>query len=81
MLAQCNTFARVYRHTYEVLSNHESSNIISDGNDQRETDAPYIIISPLMRMHLIEGDDRRTHNLLTMEEVAAVIVVLCGIVM
>ncbi|PHZ08015.1 uncharacterized protein RHIMIDRAFT_231324, partial [Rhizopus microsporus ATCC 52813] len=36
MLAQCNPFARIYRHAHEILSNHESSNTVSDGNDQRE---------------------------------------------
>ena len=66
MLAQCNPFARVYRHAHEVLSNHESSNAISYGNDQREDSAPYIIISPSMRVRLIERSDRRTHNLPTM---------------
>ncbi|PHZ08919.1 uncharacterized protein RHIMIDRAFT_294748 [Rhizopus microsporus ATCC 52813] len=74
MLAQCNPFARIYRHAHEILSNHESSsNTVSDGNDQREDSAPYIIISPSKRMRLIEGSDRRTHNLPTMEEIAAVI--------
>ncbi|CAO3676925.1 hypothetical protein G6F70_008468 [Rhizopus microsporus] len=73
MLAQCNPFARVYRHAHEILSNHESSNAVSYSNDQREDSAPYIIISPSMRMRLIEGSDRQTHNFLTMEEAAAVI--------
>ncbi|ORE00884.1 hypothetical protein BCV72DRAFT_180820, partial [Rhizopus microsporus var. microsporus] len=73
MLAQCNPFARIYRHAHEILSNHESSNTVSDGNDHTEVSAPYIIISPSMRMRLIEGSDRRTHNLPTMEEIAAVI--------
>ncbi|ORE11871.1 hypothetical protein BCV72DRAFT_318045 [Rhizopus microsporus var. microsporus] len=73
MLAQCNPFARIYRHAHEILNNYENSNSVSDGNDQREVSAPYIIISPSMRMCLIEGSDRRTHNLPTMEEIAAVI--------
>ncbi|PHZ15415.1 uncharacterized protein RHIMIDRAFT_223722 [Rhizopus microsporus ATCC 52813] len=73
MLAQCNPFARIYRHAHEILSNHESSNTVSDGNDQREVNAPYISISPSMRMRLIEGSDRRTHNFPTMEGIAAVI--------
>ncbi|ORE01694.1 hypothetical protein BCV72DRAFT_320500 [Rhizopus microsporus var. microsporus] len=73
MLVQCKPFARVYRHAYEVLSNHESSNIVSNGNDQKEASAPYIIISPSMRMRLIEGGDRRIHSLPKMEEIAAVI--------
>ncbi|KAG1176723.1 hypothetical protein G6F70_003091 [Rhizopus microsporus] len=71
MLAQCNLFARVYRYAHEVLSNHGSSNAVSYGNDQREDSAPYIIISPSMRVRLIEGSDRRTHNLPTMEEIVA----------
>ncbi|PHZ16687.1 uncharacterized protein RHIMIDRAFT_196960, partial [Rhizopus microsporus ATCC 52813] len=70
MLAQCNPFARVYRHAHEILSNHESD---SNNNDQTETNAPYIVISPSMRMRLIEGGDRHIQNLPTMEEVAAVI--------
>ncbi|CEG72231.1 hypothetical protein RMATCC62417_07822 [Rhizopus microsporus] len=69
MLAQCNLFARVYYHAHEILSSHESDS----NNDQTKTNAPYINISPSMRMHLIEGGDRRTHDLPTMEEVAAVI--------
>ena len=73
MLAQCNPFARVYRYAHEVLSNHESSNAVSDGNNQREDSTPYIIISLSMRIRLIEGSDRRTHNLPTMEEITAVI--------
>ena len=68
MLAQCNPFARVYRHAHEILSNHESNNTVSGGNDQRENSAPYIIISPLMRMRSIERSDRRTYYLPTMEE-------------
>ncbi|KAG1209871.1 hypothetical protein G6F69_005979 [Rhizopus microsporus] len=73
MLAQCKPFVRVYRHAHEVLSNHESSNTVSDGNNQREDSTPCIIISPSMRMRLIEGSDRRTHNLPAMEEIVAVI--------
>ncbi|CEG72551.1 hypothetical protein RMATCC62417_08094 [Rhizopus microsporus] len=73
MLAQCNPSARVYRHAHEVLSNYENINTVSDGNNQREDSAPYIIISPSMRMCLIEGSDRCTHNLPTMEEISAVI--------
>jgi hypothetical protein len=42
MLAQCNPFARVYRHAHEILSNHESDS----NNDQTETNTPYIVISP-----------------------------------
>ncbi|KAG1175834.1 hypothetical protein G6F70_003861 [Rhizopus microsporus] len=68
MLSQCNPFARVYRHAHEILSNHESNNTVSGGNDQRENSAPYIIISPLMRMRSIERSDRRTYYLPTMEE-------------
>ena len=55
MLSQCNPFARVYRHAHEILSNHESDS----NNDQTETNVPYIVISPSMRMRLIEGGDRR----------------------
>ncbi|ORE22587.1 hypothetical protein BCV71DRAFT_247426 [Rhizopus microsporus] len=73
MLAQCNPFVRVYRHPHDILSNHESRSTVSYGNDQREDSAPYIIISSSMRMRLIEGSDRRTHNLPTMEEIAAAI--------
>ncbi|KAG1233505.1 hypothetical protein G6F68_003519 [Rhizopus microsporus] len=69
MLVQCNPFASVYRHAHEILSNHENDS----NNDQTETNAPYIVISPSMGMRLIEGGDRRFQNLPTMEEVAAVI--------
>jgi hypothetical protein len=77
VLAQCNPFARIYHHTYEILSNHESSSInsedIANNNGSSESESPYIIVSPSMKMCLIEGDDRRTHSLSTMEKVAAVI--------
>ncbi|CEG75461.1 hypothetical protein RMATCC62417_10497 [Rhizopus microsporus] len=77
ILGQRNPFAHIYRHTYEILSNHESSSINSkdrsNNNGSTESGPPYIIISPLMRMCLIEEGDRRTQNLPTMEEVAAVI--------
>ncbi|CEI95971.1 hypothetical protein RMCBS344292_10147 [Rhizopus microsporus] len=69
MLSQCNPFASVYHHAHEILSNHESD----INNDRTETNAPYIVISPSMRMRLIKGDDRRIQNLPTMGEVAAVI--------
>ncbi|CEJ01725.1 hypothetical protein RMCBS344292_15746 [Rhizopus microsporus] len=69
MLAQYNPFASVYRHAHEILSNHE----VDSNNYQTETNAPYIVISPSMRMRLIEGGDRRIQNLPTMEEVAAII--------
>jgi hypothetical protein len=71
MLAQCNSFASVYRHAHEILSNHESDS----NNDQTETNTPYIVISHSMRMRLIEGGDRRIQNLPTMEEVTAVILI------
>ncbi|CEI92111.1 hypothetical protein G6F70_000773 [Rhizopus microsporus] len=69
MLSQCNPFASVYRHAHEILSSHENDS----NNDQTETIVPHIVISPSMRMRLIEGSDRRTHNLPIMEEIAAVI--------
>ncbi|PHZ17872.1 uncharacterized protein RHIMIDRAFT_195217, partial [Rhizopus microsporus ATCC 52813] len=76
-LSQCNLFARIYRHVYEILSNHESSSINSEdkanNNGSTESGSPYIIIGSLMRIRLIEGDDRRTYNLPTMEEAAAAI--------
>jgi hypothetical protein len=42
------------------------------------TDLPYIIISPDMRVRLIEGGDRRTQSLPTMEEAAAIILIEYG---
>ena len=69
MLSQCDPFASVYRHAHEILGSHENDS----NNDQTETNAPYIVISPSMGMRLIEGGDRRFQNLPTMEEVAAVI--------
>ncbi|CEG81710.1 hypothetical protein RMATCC62417_15875 [Rhizopus microsporus] len=70
-------FARIYCHAYEKLSNHKSPSINSEdranNNGSTESESPYIIISSSMRMHLIEEGDRRTHNLPTMEEVAAAI--------
>ncbi|ORE03852.1 hypothetical protein BCV72DRAFT_307851 [Rhizopus microsporus var. microsporus] len=76
-LSQCNSFARIYRHAYEILSNHEGSSInsedIANNNDSAESGSPFIIVSSSMRMRLIEEGDRRTYNLPTMEEVAAAI--------
>ncbi|ORE04023.1 hypothetical protein BCV72DRAFT_22403 [Rhizopus microsporus var. microsporus] len=50
MLAQFNPFARIYRHAYEISSNHESSNInskdISNNNGSTESESPYIVINP-----------------------------------
>ncbi|ORE15835.1 hypothetical protein BCV71DRAFT_273154 [Rhizopus microsporus] len=69
MLSQCNPFVRVYRYAHEILSNHKTDS----NSDQTETNTPYIIISPSMRMRLIEGGERRIQNLPTMGEVAAVI--------
>jgi hypothetical protein len=77
MLAQCSPFVRVYRHAYEILSDHESYSINSEkrsnNNGSAKSGSSYIRISPLMRMGSIEGGDRRTHYLPTMEEVATVI--------
>ncbi|ORE12766.1 hypothetical protein BCV71DRAFT_268915 [Rhizopus microsporus] len=85
MLAQCNPFAHIYRHAYEILKNHEGSSINSEDESNNDSStksgSSYIIISPSMRMRLIEGDDRHTHSLPTMEEAVAVIVVWCGIAM
>ncbi|CEG76847.1 hypothetical protein RMATCC62417_11684 [Rhizopus microsporus] len=77
MFAQRNPFARIYRHAYEVLSNHKSFNINSEkrsnSSGSTESESPYIVINSSMRMRLVEGGDRRTQNLPTTEEVAAVI--------
>jgi hypothetical protein len=74
MLSHCNPFSRIYRHAHEILSRYENTNTDGDlSSNTNESNSPYIIISPSMRMRLIEGSDRRTHNLPTMEEVAAVI--------
>ncbi|CEG67144.1 hypothetical protein RMATCC62417_03612 [Rhizopus microsporus] len=77
VLAQCNLFARIYCHAYKILSNHESFSINSEkrssNNGSTESGSPYIIISSSMRMHLIEGGDRRAQDLPTMEKVVAVI--------
>ncbi|CEG81508.1 hypothetical protein RMATCC62417_15704 [Rhizopus microsporus] len=60
VIFQCNPFARICRHPYEILSNHESSSINSgersNNNGSTESGLPYIIISPSLRMCLIEGD-------------------------
>ncbi|CEI94958.1 hypothetical protein RMCBS344292_09159 [Rhizopus microsporus] len=77
LLSQCNLFARIYCHAYKILSNHESFSINSEkrssNNGSTKSGSPYIIISSSMRMHLIEGGDRRTQDLPTMEKVVAVI--------
>ncbi|CEG77027.1 hypothetical protein RMATCC62417_11843 [Rhizopus microsporus] len=69
MLSQCNPFARIYRHAYEILNERESNDNSADSNNV----SPYITISPDMRMQLIEGGNRRTQNLSIMEKVAAII--------
>ncbi|ORE12542.1 hypothetical protein BCV71DRAFT_240043, partial [Rhizopus microsporus] len=78
MLSHCNPFSCIYRHAHEILSRNENTNtggdLSNNTNDNNESNnLPYIIISPSMRMRLIEGSDRCTTNLPTMEEVAAVI--------
>ena len=78
MLSHCNHFSCIYRHAHEILSRNENTNtggdLSNNTNDNNESNnLPYIIISPSMRMRLIEGSDRCTTNLPTMEEVAAVI--------
>ena len=72
MLSHCNPFSRIYLHAHEILSRNEDrstdgdlSNNINDHNESNNS--PYIVISPSMRMRLIEGSDRRTQNLLTTE--------------
>ncbi|KAG1178316.1 hypothetical protein G6F70_000161 [Rhizopus microsporus] len=69
MLSQCDPFASVYRHAHEILGSHENDS----NNDQTETNAPYIAINPFIKIYLIKVDDKRTHNLPTMEEVAVAI--------
>ncbi|PHZ12737.1 uncharacterized protein RHIMIDRAFT_195048, partial [Rhizopus microsporus ATCC 52813] len=69
MLSQCNPFAQIYRHAYEILNERESSDDSANNNNA----SPDIVISSNMRMRLIEGGDRRTQNLPTMEEAAAII--------
>ncbi|ORE12301.1 hypothetical protein BCV71DRAFT_240250, partial [Rhizopus microsporus] len=78
MLSHCNHFSCIYRHAHEILSRNENTNtgggLSNNTNDNNESNnLPYIIISPSMRMRLIEGSDICTTNLPTMEEVAAVI--------
>ncbi|CEG72446.1 hypothetical protein RMATCC62417_08004 [Rhizopus microsporus] len=77
VLVQYNPFARSYCHAYKILSNHESFSINSEkrssNNGSTESGSPYIIISSSMRMHLIEGGDKRAQDLPTMEKVVAVI--------
>jgi hypothetical protein len=43
------------------------SSTISGSNDQTEINTPYIVISPFIRIRLIEGGNRRTHSLQTIE--------------
>ena len=82
VLAQYNPLARIYRHAYEILTNHVSSSINSEyranNNGSTESESPYIIISPSMRIRLIEGDDRRAQDLPTMKEVVATIQIECN---
>lgn len=77
VLSQYNPFARIYCHVYEIFNNHENSNINredrSNNNDSTESGSSHIIINSSMKMRLTEGDDRRTHKLPTMEEIAAAI--------
>ncbi|CEG77175.1 hypothetical protein RMATCC62417_11971 [Rhizopus microsporus] len=77
ILVQCNPFARIYCHTYEILSNHEGSNTNSEdrsnNDDYAKSGSPITIISPSTRLRLTERGDRRIHNLPTMEEVIAAI--------
>ncbi|PHZ12885.1 uncharacterized protein RHIMIDRAFT_236924 [Rhizopus microsporus ATCC 52813] len=77
LLSECNPFARIYCHAYEILSNHKNFSTNSEdranNNGSAESESPYIIISSSMRMHLTEEGDKRAHDLLIMEEVPAAI--------
>ena len=79
ILPQWNPFAHIYCHVYKILSNHECFSIdsedISNNDDSAESDSSCINISPSKRIRLIEGGDRRTHALPTMEESATVILI------
>ncbi|CEG66273.1 hypothetical protein RMATCC62417_02883 [Rhizopus microsporus] len=63
VLAQYSPFASIYRHAYEMLNNHESFSINSDdraNNSESTESGPPYIISPSMRMRLVERIGRHT---------------------
>ncbi|CAO0796173.1 unnamed protein product [Mucor circinelloides] len=61
-----NPFVQIYKHAHGVLSEEEQHQT-STSNDT------YIRLSPRMKMELAAGQDRRTYNLPTANEIAAVI--------
>ncbi|KAK4512246.1 uncharacterized protein ATC70_002942 [Mucor velutinosus] len=63
-----NPFVRIYKHAHEILGAEEER----QAQDHVSEDA-YIRLNPQMRLELIVGEDRRTQNLPTVNEIAAVI--------
>ncbi|KAK4521041.1 Isochorismatase domain-containing protein [Mucor velutinosus] len=63
-----NPFVRIYKHAHEILSAEEER----QAQDHVSEDA-YIRLNPQMRLELVVGEDRRTQNLPTVNEIAAII--------
>ena len=62
-----NPFVQIYKHAHEILSEEEQHHQTGTSNET------YIRLSPQMKMELVVGQDRRTQNLPTVNEIAAVI--------
>jgi hypothetical protein len=61
MLHEHNPLVKLYRSAHELLQTANNAEV------------PFVSIAPSMKMELIAGSDRRTENLSTADEVAAII--------
>ncbi|KAK4519555.1 uncharacterized protein ATC70_009791 [Mucor velutinosus] len=63
-----NPFVRIYKHAHEILDAEEERQ--AQGHVSEDA---YIRLDPQIRLELIVGEDRRTQNLPTVNEIAAII--------
>ncbi|KAK4510430.1 uncharacterized protein ATC70_012169 [Mucor velutinosus] len=63
-----NPFVSIYKHAHEILKEEEERQA-QDGVSENA----HIRLSPQMQMELVVGQDRRTQNLPTVNEIAAII--------
>jgi len=63
-----NPFVHIYKHAHEILREEEERQAVNNVNEEA-----YIRLNPQMQMELIVSEDRRTQNLPTVNEIAAII--------
>ncbi|KAG1386809.1 hypothetical protein G6F59_016682 [Rhizopus arrhizus] len=64
-----NPFVNIYKHAHEILKDEYER----QASNEEESTPFHIRLSPQMTMELVTGNDRRTENLPTTSEIAAVI--------